>query len=379
MGLNFRLAKESDVWRLMELYQKVGSTFTNDELFLDFDKLNDSIKSAGSIWLIGEREGQIATTISILIDFEQALAKISRIIVNPALSSIQIDLRDSIRQTIRYLETLERKVEVLYCTTMTIPMQFQELTLEEGFKILGVFPNALGADSGRLNGLTAYYFKETLEKTRFKDFTLHPTLHPFFSISRANLNLPDLPLADLNQRNEVTPNSFPESLEIVDAPKLVAAKFDQLKKRRRNVMDFYPFYGPNLLITSADEEIQVFVKVIQASRFAAIVGEELLRSVNPAELYQAVVQLLKNRNVSYIEILNDAADTVGNQWILDASFVPCCYIPAFKKQTDTRRDYVVFCKTFEYVCRPDLSAKVPKSFLEFFKAFFKVEWSNYVG
>ncbi|MDZ4662813.1 MAG: hypothetical protein SGJ18_14465 [Pseudomonadota bacterium] len=377
MALTFRLAQEVDVWSLMALYQRVGSTYTEDAIFLDYQKLLLAVNSLDNIWVIAERDGVITTTISLMIDREQCLAKIARIIVNPQLSSVRSDLKDTIRYCIKFLEESSSKIHVLYCTTMTVPMQFQEVTLEEGFKILGIFPNAMGVDYTRLNGLTAYYFGNTLAEDRVSGFALHPELRPFFEISRSQLNLPDLPVANISALSNDNQADSIGMLEVVNAPNLVAAKFEKLRRRRRQMNDFYPFYKPNIMISSPDEDIQLFAKVIESNHFAAFVGEELLVAVNPAKLYQTAVQLLKAQNITYFEIINDAADTVGNQWLLEASFVPCCYIPAFKKQNEKRRDYVVFCKTFEYITRPDL--KIRKPFLDFFREFFSMEWKNYVG
>lgn len=375
MELKFRLAGENDVWPIMALYQKAGSTFTNDSLFLDAEVLRVALASPDSIWVVAERGSTISNVLSILVDANQGLAKISRVMINPELSQKSDDLRASIRHGIRLLEE-QSLADVLYCSTMTVPRQFLDVTLEEGFRILGIFPNALGADQSRLNGLTAYYLGDCLQKKRFNDFALHPQIQPFYEVARRELDLPSLSTA-VPGRPEIDSDLRDVQLETLNAPNLVAKRFENLKRKHKQVTDFYPFTQPNLLICDADEDVQIFARVTASNRFAAIVAEDLMRPVNPVQLYQSTIEVLRSLNVSYVEIINDAADTIGNQWILDASFVPCGYIPAFKRQNEMRRDYVVFCKSFEYVCRPDL--KIPKPFLEFFRAFFHAEWKNYVG
>jgi len=375
MDLNFRLANENDVWPIMALYQKIGSTFTNDSLFLDYEVLRSALLSPDSIWLLGERGTTLSNVISILIDGHQGLAKISRVMLNPELKQKSDDLRASIRHGVHLLET-QNLADVLYCSTMTVPRQFLDVTLEEGFQILGIFPNAMGADQSRLNGLTAYYIGDTLNRKRFKDFALHPQIQPFFEIARSQLNLAPLATASA-ARPPIDPDLKGAELETVNAPNLVAKRFENLKLKHKQVTDFYPFTQPNLLICDPCEEVQIFARVTASNRFAALVAEDLMCPVNPVQLYRSTIDVLRSMNVSYVEIINDAADSIGNQWILDASFVPCGYIPAFKRQNEMRRDYVVFCKSFEYVCRPDLN--IPKPFLEFFRAYFHAEWENYVG
>jgi len=101
----------------------------------------------------------------------------------------------------------------------------------------------------------------------------------------------------------------------------------------------------------------------------------LERGVHPTELYTAVLQILRSHGVMYVEIINDAADVFGTECILEAAFTPCAYIPAFKRQGESRRDYVVFGKAFEYLCKPDLEMPVP--YLEFFKEYYRIERRNY--
>ena len=376
MGLSFRRALTSDAWALMALYQKVGSTFTDDPLFLQLDRLESAIDDGEWVWLLGEREGAITTMIACMIDSGQGLAKVSRIMIDPDRESAHEDLRASLRETLARLAEHTAGIDVVYCTTLTVPSQFQEVTLQEGFKILGIFPNAMTADTSRLNGLTAYYLRDTLATKRFSGFSVHETLKPFADIACRELGLESLTVAG-GAGPVAEPSGASVSLEVVSAPNLVGRRFEKLSKRRKQMADFYPFQKPNLLLTDPNEELQIFARVMPANRFAALVAEDWLVPANPVEIYAKVIQLLRDQGMNYIEIINDAADTSGNHWILEAGFVPCCYIPAFKRQGDTRRDYVVFGRSFEHVCRPDPST--PKVFLDFFREHLKVEWRNYMG
>jgi hypothetical protein len=377
MELEFRRVIADDIWDLMKLYQKTGSTYTMDSLFMDYDLLKNAVSSKKGIWLVALCNRQITCFLSLLIDSDQGLSKISRIVVDPDQSNVRMVLRQTIRYAIELLEAEFEAVDLFYCTTMTIPAQFQEVTIEEGFKVVGIFPNAMGADNSRLNGMTAYYLRDTLHIKRTRDFKLHPDLIPFFKVTQKQLGLPDLEAA---QRPEV--QSYLElpktNLEIVRAADLTNQKYEKLKTRRKQMTGFYPFHSPNIFLTDSKEETQIFVRVFEESRFAAVLAEDLLTPVNPVHLYQTIVQLLRKENLSYFEIINDAADTVGNQLIMQASFVPCCYIPAFKRQNEIRRDYVVFCRSFEYICRPDLD-NTYKPFLDFFLEFFRIEWKDYIG
>jgi hypothetical protein len=104
-------------------------------------------------------------------------------------------------------------------------------------------------------------------------------------------------------------------------------------------------------------------------------GEHLALPVNPVKLYEKTLHILLEQGISYIEIINDAADTFGIECIMQAGFTPCAYLPAFKLQGSTRRDYVIFGKSFEYLCRPDLNAH--PAYIDFYREYFRIEGKNY--
>lgn len=376
MELKFRVALENDVWPLMALYQKVGSTLTDDSLFLEYEKLLEAVLNSDSLWMLGEdSSGTIRGVVCVLLDRNLGIAKISRMMVNPDFQDYFCSLQLTVAQTVKWFEEREPLIDVIYSTTLTLPLQLQEVTLKEGFHILGVFPNAIGVDQSKLNGLTVYYKKDVLKKFRSKDIELHEKIYPFFEIAKKILNLPPATIAKsdkslINSEYEPLP-----PLELIKAPRLVRAKLDKLKSHQSMVVNFFPFLRPNAIICDADENVEVFVRIMGTMRFAAIIGEHLKRSIHPVELYESVLKLLRAENVSYVEAINDAADIYGTQCFLEAGFTPCAYIPAFKGQDRERRDYVVYTRSFEYLCR--LTSKVEKGYLDFFKEYWKLEKRNY--
>jgi hypothetical protein len=69
--------------------------------------------------------------------------------------------------------------------------------------------------------------------------------------------------------------------------------------------------------------------------------------VDPVSLYKAASEILRLKRAAYIEVINDAADTLGIDSILKSGFAPCAYFPALKKHGSKRRDFIVFGKEFE--------------------------------
>jgi hypothetical protein len=295
--------------------------------------------------------------------------------VDHSLADAQDILRYSLRNALDYLRKVIGAVDAVYTTTLSMPMDVQEVTLLEGFKILGVFPNAQGDDNSQLNGLTAYYFDGVLKNKRQSRFSLHPAIKPFYQICQSQLDLPDLGTSTPEQCRPALEYESMPPIEIIRAPRLVRSKFLKMKEKPSQVINFYPFYMPNTLICDPDQSVEIYIRIDESKRFAAIISEHLQRSVEPVQLYQAMLQLLREQGISYVEIINDAADAYGIQCILDSTFTPCAYLPALKCQNETRRDYVVFGKSFEYLCRPNLN--IEKTYFDFFRQYLKIERRNY--
>jgi hypothetical protein len=160
-------------------------------------------------------------------------------------------------------------------------------------------------------------------------------------------------------------------LEVIQAPLFVAEQFRALRERRKLSVNFYPFQAPNVLVTSPDQAISVFAAVPPELGFAAIIGEHLKTSINPVVLYRSVSSLLRQTGAAYIEIINDASDALGIEYILRAGFSPCGYFPALKSADDARRDFVVFARSLEPVDADH--AAMPDAFSGYLKEFLKAQ------
>ena len=332
-------------------------------------------------WIICEIDGHPTGVIALKKDQEQGLCKIHRMLVDPETAMAKLVLKELLRFTLNYIRQ-ETSLDVIYTTTLSLSMEQIKVTSEEGFKVLGVFPNALGEDKTQLNGLTAFYHPGVLQNIRDKDFCLHPKIKPFYDLSAKNCQLPPIKVCeperikeDINALRDSSKKSASLDLEIIRAEKFVNHKFETLKKKKSQMLNFYPFYKPNCLITDPQSTIEIFIRIDSSTKFAAIIGERLSKSVDPTNLFIQVQNLLRTCEVSYVEIINDAADATGIECILNGGFTPCAYFPAFKSQGGRRRDYVIFGRSFEYLCKPDKDTD--RSYLEFFKEFHKVETNRY--
>lgn len=371
--MRFRQAHISDVFNIIKLYQKAKVSPDIDPLFLDYRRLEESIRSNQNLWVLTEIEGSVNAAIYLNFDWSQGLCKISRMIVDHEVEDAKGVLKECLRYVLHLIHNEHEDIDIVYTTTMSMSLEQQNITLEEGFKTLGIFPNAGGEDNTRMNGLTAFFYPGVLEGKRYDHFSSHPAVAPFSAISLKQCQLEQPPVQPV-QFDTSSFKDVPE-LEIIEAPRFSRTRFRRLREYQSQILNFYPFYEPNCIICDENQEIEIFLRLRRANGFAAVIGEHVTMSVNPVQLYEEMQKILRQHGVNYIEIINDASDLFGIECILRSGFTPCAYFPAFKKQGGTRRDYVVFGKSFEYLCRP--ATALNSAYSDFYREYFIIEGKNY--
>jgi len=373
--LSYRLGTVADVFDVMKVYQKSESHFAGEELFLDYRKLQASLAAADWLWILSESNQEAVAVIAICVDRAQRMGKILHLLADRTHTSGKDILRQLLRYALNYLEHVFCDIDLVYSSTITFTMAAQEITILEGFKIAGIFPNAIGGGHSKLNGVTICYFANCLSQKRFQEISLHPSIVPFFQVTRGQLTLPDLQVTQTP--SELEKNNFGKLpiLELIQAPKFVEGRFSQLNRSHSEMANFYPFYSANALICDPSQEIEIFIAISQDRSSAAIIGEHIERSIYPVDLYTQVLHILQTHGISYVEIINDAGDSYGIDCFLKAGFTPSAYVPAFKRQGETRRDYVVMVRSFVTLMRPSLAVAQP--YVDFFREFYKIERKNY--
>ena len=373
-------AQKEDIFEILQLYFK-NQKEEHDPLFTRVDRLEENLFDPRSYWQLTLVRGKVVGLIAAMIDPGQKLAKITRMIFDDSIPDAGTITKAALIDLLAKLKDQDPLLDVVYTTTITMSMNQQKLTIDIGFKVLGIFPNLLGEDASLLNGMTAYFYPDVLEKKRKDEFVLHPTIAPFFNIAAKQASLEPLKVAKVEDVKKLTGSyvkrgfhDLPE-LEIIQAERFVSRRLTKHMQNRSQLVNFYPFYKPNLLICDPDMDLQVYVRANKKMKFAAIIGEHLKKSFDPIQIYSNVQKELRKYGISYMEIINDAADLFGVECILASGFTPCAYLPAFKLQGSTRRDYVIFAKSFEYICQPQLS--LHPAYLDFYREYFRIEGKNY--
>ncbi|MCC7439987.1 MAG: hypothetical protein IT285_00040 [Bdellovibrionales bacterium] len=365
--MKYRRATAADVWELMRLHQVCTSDPAREPAMVNHHRVRDGITGSADFWAVAETGKGLQAAIFVMEEPAQRLGKIHRMYVDPAVKDPEATAVDLLRWLVTDLES-RATIDLLYTTTGKLSQRQVELTAKLGFRMLGIFPNAMSADNSKMNAIAGYFFGDMLKTRRKGGHRLHPVIKPFYDIVRRQCGLENLEIREPGDTSQPGLERITE-LELIEAPKFVATRFARLNEKKTLSVSFYPFQVPNAILTGPLQEIEVFVTIVPEIRFAMVIGERMDRPVDPVSLYATVAERLRARGVSYVEVINDAADGVGTELLLQAGFLPSVYFPALKRHGDTRRDYVVFGRAFEKnALRPQDLSPVLQEFWEEYRA-----------
>jgi len=356
MTANFRPAKVADTFLILQLYQKSADNLLRDPMFLDHSKISAALQDDLQIWMVQESADDLSGLIVASVDKEQGLVKITR--WYQLDSSEESTPSHSIAFLGAFIDYCRPFADVVFLTNRYLQFQQMEATVAAGFKCLGFFPVSM---LGRAQNPAALYalYKPGVIEQRNASYKLHPMLVPFFEVLEKLLGLQKMPALSRTEVLQMTGQaarnlSDPQpgsdhtlSLELIEAPRFAAARFERLRQQSLLSTDFYPFQIPNSLITDPDGEIEVYVANHPQFDFAAVIEERFARAVHPVHVYSQVTRLLHEKHLGYIETIIDASDVVGIEFLLQAGFTPILLFPSMKVQGSRRRDFVVLGHTYE--------------------------------
>lgn len=340
-------------------FRRVSPT---DSLALALDSFCPTLEDPKSgderLFFIAQRGTQTLAFVYLLIDKENKLGRIHRMGTlkdkgeEKGSDPFSFELKALLTFAMDHLKTKLSLVDILYGTTRTLTVEDQKLMLELGFHVLGIFP--LKTTNRAPHALMAYYFDRTLTLERYSSFALHPKILSLYELIAKRLGLKRLSVVE-----KIPPYNFSEDtlpiLELLDTPHFVDWRFERVSSKKNLSANFYPFQKPNAVIMSPDQKIEVFARLMPQFRFATIIGEYINQPINPVELYAKVLEMLRDRGATFIEVINDAADVSGIECILQAGFLPCGYFPALKKHGAFRRDFVIFALSWENFDDPSIT------------------------
>ena len=339
-----RLATESDIFQISQLYFDVYQGAYPDPLMKDFSLIKRFIISLEGFWFIAkDSQGSIIASVLTCYDQENLIAKAFGAVVRHEFRGQGI-MEELLAYSIAYLKKNTIGVDVIYSTTRTVNEAAQTLTEKLGFKKIGILPNAHRTNEYETHCLAAIITPEALEKRR-KNYLLHHQIESLYKVVDSEFGLgkmetivPEKPTKTLQS---------PDEIEVLQSPKFVSYRYANLKKQKLLEFEFFPFHQPNLMIITPDQSVELFCHLSPVDGYCVIVGGKMPNNLNFTELFLSANRLLRDAGARYIEVIIRADRPKIIESIMKAKFVPCGFFPAFQMVNNQRHDFLVLSRSFE--------------------------------
>jgi len=352
-----RRASRTDAFAIVDLYRRVYEGTYSDPVMGDPQLLQAALKQSEYFWFVGEQSGALVASVVYRYDPENALAKVYGAVVEPSCRGQGL----TEKLMIFGYETLRKQtppVEVVYATTRTVSSAPQKLTANLGYKKLGVFPNVHKTDGYETHCLTAKFTEAALQM-RFTDFELHPKVAPIFEITRKECGLAPLPIASRKSvswvKSVLSQDPAGCELEVIQAEKFVKYRFNQEKAGGLGHHWFFPFHEPNLLLTTADQSIEVFCFFSLLDQHCVLIGVRDANHLGLLRILEQSSRMLRDLGARYVEFIMRADEIEKIESSIQAEFIPGAYFPSMHQSGEWRFDFVSFSRSFEILNFKNLS------------------------
>lgn len=341
--MKMQLATIDDIFEISKLYFDVYKGSYPDPLMKDYNQMIQFMESKVGFWFVARSsEGGVIASVLTLYDESQFLAKGFGAVVHPHFRS-QGTMERLLGFAIEYMKLNTAGVDVFYSSTRTVNEAAQTLTEKLNFKKIGIFPNVHKTEENETHCLTTI-IEDSAYRKRNTNYYLHHELKSLYDIVRMELDLD--PLETLIPQESSRELIDPPELEIIKSPRFVNYQFSKLREENLLEFDFFPFHTPNIMIMSADQEVELFSH-LSDDGYCVLIGVKLPDNINFTTLFTMANKLLQNSGARYIEIIARADRPKIIESILRAKFIPCAFFPAFQQIKEKRHDFVVFSRSFE--------------------------------
>jgi len=342
--MSVKLATDNDIFEICQLYFDVYEGKYPDPLMKDFNLIRQFINSGSGFWFITkDSKNNVIAAVIAAYDRDNLIAKAFGAVVRKEFRAQGV-MEELLSYGINFLREKTPGIDVIYSTTRTVNEAAQTLTEKLGFKKLGIFPNAHRTNEYETHCLAAIIYPSAIKK-RNSSYKIHHEVSSLYSIVQNEVGLNTIESIVPSLPTKILEN--PGELEVVNSPKFVAYRYNNLRAEKKLEFEFFPFHQPNLVIMSPDQRIELFCHLSSVDGYCVVVGGKMPSNLNFSELFLRSNKLLRDTGARYIEVIVRADRPKILESILKAKFIPCAFFPAFQLIGEKRHDFLVFSRSFE--------------------------------
>ncbi|WP_333773497.1 GNAT family N-acetyltransferase [Streptomyces sp. IBSBF 3136] len=233
------------------------------------------------------------------------------------------------------------RLDSVYATVRVVTAGPQHVVVRNGFRPLGLLPNAVEVDGCETLALFARYADGVLER-RAPVAAVPDGLSALLAAASTGVGIDYGSTRGAPGRGAVPTAAGAEPIELITAPGFVRRRFLELFPQPGD--RFFPLHTPNAVLAAADGSFEAYADLDPVAGSCALVAVHPRPSAVAGALEGLMVTLTR-AGADYAETLLPLADTEALEVFLASGFVPSALYPAMRRIHDRLHDYVVLSRT----------------------------------
>lgn len=233
------------------------------------------------------------------------------------------------------------RLDSVYATVRVVTEGPQCVVVRNGFRPLGLMPNAVEVEGCESLALFARYADGVLER-RAPVARVPERLAALLSAAASGIGIDYAGTGRLASRPTAPAGTGFEPIELITAPAFVRRRF---LERFPDAGDrFFPLHTPNAMLVAADGRFEAYADLDPVAGSCALVAVHPRPAAVTGAL-EALMTAVHRAGADYAETLLPLADTEALEVFLASGFVPSAVYPAMRRIRDRFHDYVVLSRT----------------------------------
>ncbi|WP_327130755.1 GNAT family N-acetyltransferase [Streptomyces sp. NBC_01343] len=337
-------ATPADIADLRQLYYAVYGPHYPTALGTDPAEMSRLIQDPHTLWLVARcpRTGALAGSAAVHGEPGSRVGRLEGLAVHPDQrgSGLAGQLTEAV-----CAGTLDAgKLDSVYATVRTVSAGPQRVVARNGFRPLGILPNAVDLSSRESLALYARHSPGVLDR-RVPVTEVPASLLPLLRTAEASLGIS---YADARPTRPapVPAGPAPRRLEMIEAPAFVRRRFQEHFPDTGRW--FYPLHTPNILLTPDDGGFEVYAYLNRTGGYCALVTAHPDPAAAAGWL-EPVTRTLTRAGAGYVEALVPLDHHAALSAFAAQGFIAGALYPAMRRDGDGFHDYVVMSRTAEHI------------------------------
>ncbi|MEV6837196.1 GNAT family N-acetyltransferase [Streptomyces sp. NPDC051133] len=233
------------------------------------------------------------------------------------------------------------RLDSVYATVRVVTEGPQHVVVRNGFRPLGLLPNAVEVEGCETLALFARYADGVLAR-RAAVPHVPERLTALLSAARTGVGIDYAGIRSLPARTAPRAAPGAEPIELISAPAFVRRRF--LEHFPDAGDRFFPLHTPNALLVAADGGFEAYADLDPVAGSCALVAVHP-RPAAVSGALETLMTTVTRAGADYAETLLPLADTEALDVFLASGFVPSAVYPAMRRIGDRLHDYVVLSRT----------------------------------